>query len=82
MDRRELRLVLEGSGIRPEAYYVADAPPDPLAHSERLILERSIDGWNVWYAERGLRTSERHFDTEAEACSYMLDQLVRDPTTH
>jgi len=43
------------------------------------VLEVAPGGWAVYYAERGLRTEERQFDTEDEACRFMLDRLLADP---
>ena len=37
--------------------------------------------WAVYYAERGLRSGERLFVTEHDACSYLLDVVLKDPTT-
>lgn len=38
-------------------------------------------GWSVYYPERGERVAETFFDTEDEACSFMLLKLVEDATT-
>ena len=32
-----------------------------------------MGGWSVYYSERGVRTGEVHFDTEQEACDYLLN---------
>lgn len=76
MTRDELRTVLDALDIRPDAYSF-----DGRACEECLRLEQVIDGWIVSYAERGLRSNERHFDSEDEACRYLVDRLARDPTT-
>jgi hypothetical protein len=34
-----------------------------------------------YYSERGLRTGIRRFETESEACEYLLETLLADPTT-
>jgi hypothetical protein len=76
MNRQELHARLEAQGIRPDTYDLEGTPCE-----ECLRLERAVDGWDVYYAERGLRTNERHFNTEAEACSYLAEHLMRDSTT-
>jgi hypothetical protein len=76
MTRHDLRSILEALGIRPDAYDL-----DGRVCDECLCLERGIDGWVVFYAERGLRSNERHFDSEDAACRYLVDRLRRDPTT-
>ena len=76
MNREELRGQLDGAKINPETYDL-----DGKYCEECLRLERAIDGWVVYYVERGLRTNEHHFNSEDEACKYMADRLLRDPTT-
>jgi hypothetical protein len=76
MNREELRQRLDAEGIRKDAYDLGGTPCE-----ECLRLERVVDGWVVYYAERGLRTNERYFNSESEACSYLADRLIRDPTT-
>jgi hypothetical protein len=48
---------------------------------EALVMEGQGTAWVVYYAERGLRSGERSFESEDEACRFMLDRLLRDPTT-
>jgi hypothetical protein len=74
MNRDDLREALQSKDVRPDAYDL-----DGRYCEECLGLEKVIDGWVVYYSERGLRTSERHFNTEDEACRYMADHLLRDP---
>ncbi len=76
VNRRALRLALDREGVRPDAYSI-DGDERP----ETYCLGIVPGGWAVWYAERGLRTGLTMFDTEDEACSALLIQLVKDPTT-
>lgn len=46
-------------------------------NDERLCIEKSNKGWNVYYLERGERTTDLMFDTEDEACNYILNHLVK-----
>jgi hypothetical protein len=75
MTSQELRERLDREGVRPDAYDLFGQPCE-----ECLRLERGVDGWVVYYAERGLRTNERHFNTEDDACQYLEGRLLRDPT--
>ena len=81
MNRRELEGTLSAAGIRADAYYLGYAEPNPVLDSERLILEQTVDGWSVWYSERGLRSGEHFFQNEDAACRYVLSALTKDPTT-
>lgn len=48
---------------------------------EAYVLEPGPPRWSVYYSERGLRTGEAVFDSENEACSHLLELLLRDLTT-
>jgi hypothetical protein len=49
--------------------------------SESYVLEPQGSERAVFYSERGLRTGEEVFASEDEACSRLLDLILRDPTT-
>jgi len=74
--RAELERRLDEAGVSSATYDLTGT-----ACEECLRLERTADGWIVYYAERGLRTGERYFRTESEACEYVASELLRDPTT-
>jgi hypothetical protein len=77
MTKAELEQKLRDSGIRADAYSVEGG-----RHDERYCLDQPFAGtWAVYYSERGERTGERRFGSEAEACEYLFDLLIRDPTT-
>jgi sugar/nucleoside kinase (ribokinase family) len=76
MNRAELRRRTEAEGIDPTAYSLDGGLPP-----ERYVLSLEEEGWCVYYSERGKRTGETWFDTEDEACSYLLLRLIDDPTT-
>jgi hypothetical protein len=76
MDREELRELLSQENVDPAAYDL-----DGRAADETYVLEPSDGSFTVFYSERGLRTGERRFDTEDEACRHLLDLLLRDSTT-
>lgn len=48
---------------------------------EKYVLEIVSGGWQVYYSERGLRVGVTRFESEDEACSYLLECLLKDPTT-
>jgi len=74
MDSAQLRKLLAQQDIRPDAFDLDGKDCD-----ECLRLERRQNRWVVYYAERGLRTGERFFPTEDEACRYMAVTLTDDP---
>jgi hypothetical protein len=76
MNREALRALLDKQNIDPAAYHL-----DGHATDETYVLEFADDVWTVFFSERGLRTSERRFDNEDEACRHLLDLLLRDRTT-
>ena len=72
MSRAILRTVLDLEGI-PESVYSLDGGHP----SEALVLDERPPGWAVYYSERGQETGLTLFDSESEACAYMLEQLMR-----
>lgn len=76
MNLHELALLLDRSGIRPDAYSLEGGVPD-----DRYCIEKRGSLWYVYYAERGQRNVERLVITEDDACQYLLEVLQRDPST-
>ena len=76
MNRLSLAELLNADRVRPDVYSVDGLPLSRV--DERLVLENVEGGWAVYYAERGGRSGERRFDTEHEACHFMLDRLLAD----
>lgn len=74
MMREQLEELLRRERVRPDAYSLGGEVRD-----ECLCLLPERDGWVVFYSERGGRTSPRHFDTEAEACDFLVARLLADP---
>lgn len=71
-----LRQRLEAEGTNPETYSLDDA-----TKNEAYCLAASVQGWYVYYFERGFRRGERHFEAEDAACQYLLDLVMHDTTT-
>lgn len=42
---------------------------------ERFCLVKENDRWNVYYSERGYKTTNEYFDEESDALLYILDQF-------
>lgn len=76
MNRTQLLQFLDSQNISREAYRL-----DGSWCNECYRLEDLGHGWAVYYAERGLRSGERHFETEDEACDFLLNRLLSDPST-
>ena len=47
---------------------------------ETYCIEERSGTWYVFYRERGLRTSEKSFEREEEACKELLERVLRDRT--
>ena len=75
MNRAELQARLAAANISTHAYSLEGD-----CEEESYCLE-NVDGWRVYYSERGLRTGERVFPTEEEACDHLFGLLIGDPTT-
>ena len=73
MNRIELREVLTAEGIRSDAYSLEGG-----LYEDRLCIDEQYGAWVVYYVERGKRWNERRFDTEDEACRYLLELLRQD----
>jgi hypothetical protein len=76
VNREQLRAATSKEGIRDTAYSLDGGLPP-----ERYVLAIVDGGWSVYYSDRAERVDEAFFDTEDEACSYLLLRLVADPTT-
>jgi hypothetical protein len=76
MNINDLRVKLNNLFINPVAYSLEGGSCD-----ECYILSKEGSGkWKVYYSERGLRSSCKTFDNEAEACEDLLRRLEKDPT--
>jgi hypothetical protein len=82
MDRSSLQEFLDSEQIDPHSYGL-DGPAGLRVEDreERYFMEETSSGWSVYYWERGLHSGEQAFDSEDEACRYLLDLLLRDRTT-
>jgi hypothetical protein len=76
VNRRELAQRLRDANVDEDSFDLADQRKE-----EAYCLAETPEGWVVFYHERGLRRGERVFPSEDQACAYMLDLLLADPTT-
>jgi hypothetical protein len=77
MKTAELQSYFDSKHIRRDAYYL-----NGTGASEAYCIEHSPKGWSVFYFERGLRSCERIFSTEDEACNELVTQLESDPSCY
>lgn len=78
MNKLELRKKLKKKRILESAYSLDGGLP-----GDKYVL--SDDGygtWSVYYSERGERIGEKRFNSESEACIYLFEKLLSDPTVH
>ena len=72
-----IRDALLAHRIRPDAVSIHGS--DSTEGQYRLVRHRGV--WSVYYWERGERRQLREFPHESDACAYLLDLVLRDPTT-
>jgi hypothetical protein len=77
MTKAQLKEYLDRHGFNPQTYSL-----EPGVHADQYVLEENYGKWPVYYSERGIRTGEKVFNNEEEACAYLLEILSKDPTTH
>jgi hypothetical protein len=70
MDIKLLKKELSLSKISKNAYSVMENDKD-----ESLCIHTSKNHWIVFYSERGLRTGEKIFTNENDACIYFLNYI-------
>ncbi len=71
MNKNELTFKLAQAGVRSDVYCLDGGLP-----SEAYCLNRTPEGWEVYYSERGVKTDLRLFDKEEDACSYLYRLLM------
>ncbi len=74
MDKKEFVKVAKRKGIPNFLYNIDGEGRD----DERFCLVTDSGKWNVYYAERGCKTTDLYFDTESEALEYMLKELSEE----
>ena len=72
MKREELKKELVQAGVPDYMYNLKGIGRT----DERLCLEKNENGWMVYYMERGIKTTNKIFESENDACQFLYDQLV------
>lgn len=72
MEKKELQALLEGAGVPTELYNLNENGRD----DERFCLIKKENQWQVYFSERGIKTIDKSFNTEAEACQFIYGQLI------
>lgn len=75
MDIELLARRLADLGVNHSAYRVGSYGG---GSSDSVLLERTTEGFEVSYLERGNKSVMARFASEAEACEYVLRELTRD----
>ena len=73
MTTQELRQILQAANVRSDAYQLNGGLPN-----EAYCLGCNDLRWEVYYSEKGLKSSLRQLLTENEACFYFLDFIKTD----
>ena len=76
MNRRKLQDSLTALGVRPDAYSLNGGYPN-----ESYVLSYDGRRWSVYYSERGQASGVKEFETESEACAYILQLIKSDSST-
>lgn len=72
MDKIELQALLKEACVPNELYNLFEDGRD----DERFCLIKKENNWEVYFSERGIKTTDKTFNTESEACQYIYDQLI------
>jgi hypothetical protein len=73
MNKNDLRVELKRLGVPKDIF---DLEGGHL--SDRYTLKRNpLGGWCVYYSERGIEFDQRDFQSESQACEYLLHLLKR-----
>jgi hypothetical protein len=80
MNFTELKTALDSAGVEERVYSFTS---DGYGEVFRLapIHDMLGDGWEIYYAERGLKMGLVVFRSESEACTEFLRWILSDPTT-
>ena len=71
MDKKEFIKIMKKMHV-PIAWYNIEAKG---RDDERFCLVKDGEKWNVYYSERGCKTTNKYFDSESDALEYMCKEL-------
>jgi hypothetical protein len=69
----ELKIILEREQFLPETYSLTGG-----RHQDAHCISQENDKWVVYYSERGEKYHKVYFNSEGEACEYLLHEIRRD----
>jgi len=64
----ELKVIFESEKVPKDLYSLSGGLPN-----ESYCITQVNERWEVYYSERGIKSSCKLFDTEADACLYLYD---------
>lgn len=71
MDKKEFIKIMKKMHV-PIAWYNIEGKGHD---DERFCLVKDGEKWNVYYSERGCKTTNKYFDSESDALEYMCKEL-------
>lgn len=71
LNRFDLKTILQKARIDNFLYNLDETGRD----DERICLKKAGEKWEVYYSERGVKTTREFFDSESEACEYIYYQF-------
>jgi len=72
MNKVDLKTILKEADVADELYNLSGEGRD----DERFFVVKNDMGWNVYFMERGIKTIDKSFNTESDACQYIYEQLI------
>jgi len=76
MNVEELIVELKNNNIRKDAYSLTGGLP-----SEVYCFNKINNKWEIYYCERGVKTSQQFFESEDAACRTFLKNIINDTST-
>jgi hypothetical protein len=71
MKKYDLQKILRNENVPQDSYYLDGGYPN-----EAYCLGFNEDVWEVYYSERGKKTSLKTFADEEDACNYFYNWLI------
>ena len=87
MNREELKILLDNNNIKPGVYNIYGLKNynayglQRVVADDQTVLDRDRGKWVVYDYERGQKFNEKSFDAEDEACKYLLQWILDDPSS-
>ena len=72
MNKQQLEKILLMNKVPKELYSLNGGLPN-----ETYCIEKENDRWQVYYSERGIKTSIGYFENEEEACDCLLKEIMK-----